>query len=75
MTAKEKAKELVENIRLNVLDYEGCSINEHKAKQCAKIAVEEILKSFGLRANGQEFYTEYRAVEFYQNVLNEIDNL
>ena len=44
MTAQEKAKELVENFRLNVLDYEGCSINEHKAKQCAKIAVEEILK-------------------------------
>lgn len=40
---KEKAEELVEKFRLNVLDYEGCSINEHKAKQCALIAVDEIL--------------------------------
>ena len=43
MTAKEKAIELVDNFRLNVLDYEGCGINEHKAKQCALIAVDEIL--------------------------------
>jgi len=43
MTPQEKAKELIEKFRLNVLDYEGCSINEHKAKQCALIAVDEIL--------------------------------
>jgi len=40
MTPKEKAIELVERFRMNVLDYEGCSINEHKAKQCALITVD-----------------------------------
>lgn len=45
MTPKEKAEELVERFRMNVLDWEGCSINEHKAKQCALIAVDEIINS------------------------------
>jgi len=43
MTPKEKAKELVDNFRLNVLDYEGSGLNSFKAKQCALIAVDEIL--------------------------------
>jgi hypothetical protein len=44
MNPKEKAKELVEKFRLNVVDYEGNGINGHKAKQCALIAVNEILE-------------------------------
>jgi hypothetical protein len=44
MTPQEKARELVEKFKLNVLDYEGNGINEFIAKQCALIAVEEILK-------------------------------
>jgi hypothetical protein len=47
MTPKEKAKELVENFRLNVLDYEGSGLNLFKAKQCALIAVEELIKETG----------------------------
>lgn len=45
MTPKEKAEELIDTFRMNVLDYEGCSINTHKAIQCALIAVDEILKT------------------------------
>lgn len=44
MTPQEKAKELVDRFRLNVLDYEGCGLNSFKAKQCAKISVDEIIK-------------------------------
>ena len=44
MNPQEKAKELVEKFRLNVVDYEGNGINGHKAKQCALIAVNEILE-------------------------------
>lgn len=40
MTLNEKTEELVERFRLNVLDYEGCSINSHISKQCALIAEE-----------------------------------
>jgi hypothetical protein len=43
MTSKEKAIELVDNFRLNVLDYEGSGLNSFKAKQCALIAVDEII--------------------------------
>ena len=45
MTPKEKAKELLEKFRLNVVDYEGNGINGHKAKQCALIAVDELIKA------------------------------
>jgi hypothetical protein len=43
MTPQEKAIELVDNFRLNVLDYEGSGLNSFKAKQCALIAVDEII--------------------------------
>jgi hypothetical protein len=62
MDAKEKAEELVDNFRLNVLDYEGCGINEHKAKQCALISVDEIIKSinpFGMFL-GKDYWEEVR---------------
>ena len=44
MLPKEKAKELLEKFRLNVVDYDGNGINEHKAKQCASIAIDEMLE-------------------------------
>jgi len=44
MIPKEKAKELVNNFKLNVLDYEGSGLNTYKAKQCALISVDEIIK-------------------------------
>ena len=49
MTPKEKGEELVERFRLNVLDYEGCSINSHISKQCALIAedfAKEVLRVY-----------------------------
>jgi hypothetical protein len=46
MIPKEKAIELVDNFRLNVLDYEGSGLNSFKAKQCALIAVDEILLGY-----------------------------
>jgi hypothetical protein len=44
MTPKEKAIELIDKFRLNVVDYEGSGLNDFKAKQCALIAVDEILQ-------------------------------
>jgi hypothetical protein len=63
MTPKEKAKELVEKFRLKVLDYDGNGINGFKAKQCALIAVEEILDKDGYNN------------EYYQEVKQEIEKL
>ena len=65
MTPKEKAEELVDKFRMNVLDYEGCSINTHKAKQCALICCNEVLGYMGAD----------RGYEFWQEVKQEIEKL
>ena len=75
MIPQEKAKELFEKFYL-ISELNGsCMITKHSAKQCALIAVDEIINNFGLRTNGQKFYTEYRAVEYYQEVKKEIEKL
>ena len=73
MTPKEKAEELVDKFFKDERLYWVLSYNQ--AKQCALIAVDEILNNFGLMTNGQNFYTEYRAVEYYQEVKQEIEKL
>ena len=79
MTPKEKAKELVDSFRILLMQEDTDCGNEILctviAKQCALIAVDEILNNFGLTTNGQMFYTEYRAVEYWQEVKHEIINL
>jgi hypothetical protein len=45
------------------------------AKQTAVISVDEILKSFGTLTNGNVFYTTFNAIEYYQEVKQEIINL
>lgn len=76
MTPKEKAIELIDTFRMNVLDYEGCSINTHKAIQCALIAVDEI---YALRLTyGQ--YLDYdldkiNYASYWEDVKKEIENI
>ena len=71
--AKEKADELVDKfIQYTPADED---IEYEYAKQCALSAVDEILNNFGLTTNGQTFFTEYRAVEFWQEVKQEIEKL
>ena len=82
MTPKEKANELLESVMfslskqldLNTGKYQPIPTNPYY-KECALVAVNEILNNFGLTANGQTFYTEYRAVQYYQEVKQEIENL
>lgn len=75
MTPKEKAFKLLERFRLNVLDYEGASINTHKAKQCAIIAVDEIMKTYPSK-NGIALYeNQINDFEYWQRVKKEIENL
>jgi hypothetical protein len=82
MTPKEKAKELLESfmfslskqLDLNTGEYQPIPTNPYY-KECALIAVDEILNNFGLTANGQTFFTEHRAVQYYQEVKQEIKNL
>ena len=72
MTPKEKAEQLIETFRMNVLDYEGCSINDHKAKQCALISVDElILEQCKGRGNTDAGYQDERLI-YWQEVKQEI---
>ena len=65
MTPKEKAKELVNKFHTAVLDRDGTSaMNGFEAKQCALIAVDEILNILPL-ANR----------DYWQQVKQEIENL
>ena len=69
MTPKQKAEELVEKFRLNVLDYENNGLNSFKAKQCALIAVNEILSVI---TNSNDYYI---MSNYYQQVKKEIEKL
>jgi hypothetical protein len=71
MTAKEKAKELVEAMAFSCreCDYEA------KAKQSALIAVDEILQSLGYKSLSDSPYTTLEARQYYVQVKQEIENL
>ena len=67
MTSKDKAIELVDKFRLNVLDYNGNSINRLEAKQCALMSVDEIIN-----ANKSVWENENT---YWQEVKQEIEKL
>jgi recombinational DNA repair protein (RecF pathway) len=70
MTPKEKAQELVEKYDETLTYLESKS----KAKQCALIAVYEILNANGLHPNDTDY--DYNKAELYWEEVNqEINNL
>ena len=69
MTPKEKANELLDNYWL--MDKINPSLSKEQAKQCALIAVDEIL--FVLEFN-LDFRME-RSITYYLEVKQEIQNL
>jgi uncharacterized protein (DUF169 family) len=68
MTPQEKAKELVEKYYQSNLNY---WFNKNTSKKCAKIAVQEIISAI----DWHEFETPNKELEFWNEVLKEIDNL
>lgn len=82
MTPQEKAIELVDKMGFSTMhtidNTSGQSTPIYKnqyAKQCAIITVNEILNSFGLTINERIFFAEYRAIDFYEEVKEEINKL
>jgi hypothetical protein len=70
MTAKEKAKELYDKMYL-VPELNGsCILTKHTAKQCALIAVDEIINSRPAITDSQIEYKNY-----WQEVKQEIEKL
>jgi hypothetical protein len=82
--AKEKADELIKKYSDFVSGYIGSSMLTNteypeailnNAKQCALIAVDEILNNFGLISESYIFYTSSSTRSFYEEVKNEIEKL
>ena len=69
---KEKAQELVDKFRINVLDYEGSGLNTFKAKQCALIAVDEILWHIIKYSDSSKEYVIENS-EYWQEVKHELN--
>ena len=82
MTPSEKAKDLVYTFYYKLPNngylFEGInSANSryNEAIMCAFTLVNEILDTFGLISDGKTFYTEHRAIEYYEQVKQEINKL
>jgi hypothetical protein len=65
MTPKEKAKELVYKMSLATDEYGYINTNVHRHKQCALIAVDEIVK----------YFESYVILDYWNEVKNEIEKL
>ena len=71
MTPKEKAEQLLDKMSTNNGDeHHHCTY--YVAKQCALIAVDEILKAVD---NPDETYLMKHSVEYWSQVKQEIENL
>jgi hypothetical protein len=74
MTPKEKAQELFNKYATYVVMWTGgVEVEKQNCKQCALIAVDEILsdyKNYLLHEN-----TEYKGLMYWQEVKNEIEKL
>jgi len=70
MTPKEKAKDLVDKFSPILLFY-STMYNVNKSKQCALIAVDEILLFLSLQIG---FYDD-KAVEYFKEVKQELEKL
>ena len=73
MTPKEKAGELVDKFWKSCYDkHDIAKLVKADAKQCALIAVDEILKAVD---NPDETYLMKHSVEYWSQVKQEIENL
>jgi hypothetical protein len=71
MTPKEKAKQLVDKFD-NAMEFYTPA---RYAKQCALIAVDEILTSLSYKSLNDSPYTTLEARQFYVRVKQEIEKL
>jgi hypothetical protein len=69
MTPKEKAKELIS--KFTFLTYPESDAKFYNPKQCALIAVDEILDAI----DWHKFETPNKEIEFWQEIKQEIEKL
>jgi hypothetical protein len=75
MTTKDKAKELIENFLNNIEDRTGTFLlSNYSAKQCALIAVDEIIKELvDYKFNND--MDDQHSINYWQEVKTEIKKL
>jgi len=72
MTPKEKAKELIDKYQfVYIQNYTSM----FEVKQCALIAVDEILQNFGTLTEGKQHYAACYTIKYYEEVKQEIEKL
>lgn len=74
MTPKEKADELVKKM-YKVMSDSVSDITLYFAKQCALVAVDEIINNFGLLTEGKAHYSSSSTVSYYEQVKQEIEKI
>lgn len=70
MTPKEKADELFNKFRTEILSFLGDTIKDRNAKRCALIAVDEIIKAREVVPEGLIFDRAY-----WEEIKQEIESL
>jgi len=74
MNAKEKAKEIIDKFNHNIKIDAYIGLGHEIAKECALIAVNEILNTIYNEDFGGHLIDEVGADEYWKNVKNEINN-
>lgn len=74
MTPKEKAEKLVSLFYYNIPNDE-MGRDDEAAKECALIAIDEILESLGYKSLSDSPYTTLEARQYYVQVKHEIEKL
>jgi len=72
MTPKEKAQELVDKFRNEILSFLNDRIKDQNAKRCALIAVDELIKIHYLLTTT---HNTSPSINYWKEVKQELDNL
>jgi len=75
MSPEEKARELVRNYFDKLSDTLSDRYSRLLAKECAVVAVDEILENFGTLTGGSQHYAAQCTIEFYEEVKIQIIKL
>ena len=71
MTPKEKAEELVTRYRKKIISFLSDNMKEMNAKECALIAVDEIINLINSKARDKT----YELIPYWEKVKQEIEKL
>ena len=72
MTPKQKANELIDKFRVEILSFLGDTMKDKNAKRCALVAVDELIKIHYLLTTTQDTSP---SINYWKDVKQELENL